>query len=139
MTKESFWVKNLTPKDTEEVKPGLFIQRKLGKYRQVSPAAWDGKINKRNLFLGSNPLKHLFIFGLIVFIAWAYQNDVQVYQDFYVDVRGDPIGYCDEVRKAVLVGCSIEQEANGFCIRNGLVNYSLGNLEVVNEESTKNI
>lgn len=136
MTKESFWVKNLTPKDTEEVKPGLFIQRKLGKYRQVSPAAWDGKINKMNLFLGSNPLKHLFIFGLIVFLAWSFQDSTAEYRGFYEDVRSDPTGYCDEVRNAVLVGCSLEQEANGVCVMNNLVNYSWGNIEAINEEDT---
>ena len=87
----------ITPKDVEEVKPGLFVQRKFGKYRTVHPAAWDGKINWKNFLLGANPIKNLAVFLLILFLVFAYTNDVREYKNFYEEVVGDPVGYCNNV------------------------------------------
>jgi len=87
----------ITPKDTEEVKPGLFIQSCRGKYRQVHPAAWNGKINWKNFLIGVNPIRNLFIFILILFLVFAYTNDVREYKDFYEEVSSNPTGYCENV------------------------------------------
>lgn len=132
------WINSITPEDTEEVKPGLFIQKKLGKYRLINPAAWDGKIIWKNLLFGGQPFKHLFIFILIVGLAWAYQSDIQSYQDFYLQVRGDPIAFCAEVKLANNVVCTEENEKNGLCIRDisALRNFSLGDIVVINDESS---
>ena len=86
--------KALTPKDTEEIKPGLFIQKTNRGYRQVSPAAWDGKINWKNFFFGQGFLKSFIFFIIIIFIAWSYFHDVKVYQEFYEEVISDPILFC---------------------------------------------
>lgn len=78
MAEESFFVKLLTPARTEEIKPGLFIQEKqLGGYRQIYPAAWNGKINYKNLIIGPNFWKSFFWFAIILFIAYAYQQDTK--------------------------------------------------------------
>ena len=136
MTKE---LKNM--EDTEEVRPGFFIQKKGHRYKRVYPLIWNGQWQVKEQLRTVFTLRTFFTIGLILFLAWAYQHDVQSYQDFYEDVRSDPIGYCDEVRKAIDVGCTSQDEANGLCVRNDLVNYSWrnysqGNIGVINEENT---
>ncbi len=88
------FIKSLTPGDTEEVKPGLFIQRRLGKYRQIYPAAWNGKINWKNFILGPNFFKHFFIFLLIVGIAFSYWHDTKELKEFYYKVNYNKLEWC---------------------------------------------
>lgn len=105
----------ITPKETEEVKPGLFIQKKLGKYRHIHPAAWNGKIIWKNFIFGGS-YKHLLWFIIILFIVFGYVNDVGEYKNFYEDVRGDPIGYCAKVDEALTKPvCTIELQEQGLC------------------------
>ncbi len=115
MSEDGFWVKALTPKDTEEVKPGLFIQKKLGRYRQVHPSAWDGKVIKKNLFFGGDFVRSFIFFAILMFIVWSYQHDVQAYQDFYLEVSGDPLAYCSDVQTAINVPCTEQNERLGLC------------------------
>ena len=89
--------KSLTPGDTEEVKPGLFIQKRGSGYRQISPAAWDGKINWSNFLLGANPLRNFVWFLIIVFLAWSYLYDVNAYKEFYEEVNSNPVLFCSNV------------------------------------------
>ncbi|HEC39528.1 hypothetical protein LCGC14_0538180 [marine sediment metagenome] len=94
--------KALTPKNTEEIKPGLFIQARAKnpdtiEYRQVSPAAWEGKIIWKNLLFGQGFLKSFLFFLIIIFLAWSYFHDVKVYQDFYEEVISNPVGFCTNV------------------------------------------
>ncbi|KKN59032.1 hypothetical protein LCGC14_0545870 [marine sediment metagenome] len=88
------FTKALIPKDTEEIKPDLFIQKTSRGYRQVSPAAWDGKIIWKNFLFGQGFLKSLIFFAIILFLAWSYFHDVKVYQDFYEEVISDPVLFC---------------------------------------------
>ncbi len=90
------FVKALTPKDTEEVREGLFIQRRLGKYRQVYPAAWNGKMNWYNLFTGGSIWKSR-TFILILLIVFAYSIDVKNYKDFYEETINNPLEFCQSV------------------------------------------
>ncbi len=76
--------KALTPKDTEEIRPGLFVKKTNKGYRQVYPAVWNGKYSFKNIFLGRDFIKHFIWFTLIIFLAWSYFNDVDVYQEFHV-------------------------------------------------------
>jgi len=91
------FIKALTPKDTEEVKPGLFIQRRGNSYSQISPAAWDGKIIWKNLLFGKDFLKSFIFFLIIVFLAWSYFHDIKVYQEFYEEVNSNPAEFCTKV------------------------------------------
>ncbi len=108
-------IKSLTPKDTEEIKPGLFIQQTTKGYRQINPAAWDGKINWKNLLLGGNFLKSFIWFAIIMFIAWSYFHDVDVYQSFYEEVISDPIAFCQDVSLV-----DLEQYGDTFTIQNNI-------------------
>ena len=89
--------KALTPRDTEEVKPGLFIQETSKGYRQVHPAVWNGKINWKNFLLGANPLRNFIWFMIIVFLAWSYFYDIDTYKEFYEEVNSDPYLFCSNV------------------------------------------
>jgi len=72
----------LTPKDTKEVKPGLFIQRHLGKYRQVSPAAWNGKINWANFLFGGKIIKSSITFIIILLLAYGFYTTTKTCREF---------------------------------------------------------
>jgi hypothetical protein len=116
------FVDSLTPPDTEEIKPGVFLQKRFGKYRLIHPASWEGKMNWKNLFLGGNPLKHLVIFLFIVFLVWSYQHDIQAYQEFYINIRENPLGFCADLQHMIDVPCSEQNERHGLCTN---VDYSL--------------
>ena len=60
-------VKMLTPKDTEEVRPGLFIQKTKKGYRQIHPAAWNGKINWKGQIKSMISFRTIFTIALILF------------------------------------------------------------------------
>lgn len=96
-----WFAKVITPSDTEELKPGLFIQKKIIKgkdyYRQVHPGAWNGKINWYEVFLGHNFFKTTFWFLLIMFLFFAYWHDVKALKGFYEDVNSNPITFCGKV------------------------------------------
>ena len=83
----------LTPKNTEEIKPGLFIQKTASGYRSVTPAAWEGKINWKVTLLGSQPLKHLFVFALLMFLAYGYFSGTISCDEF----QSDPCKYLPNI------------------------------------------
>lgn len=121
----------LTPKDTEEVKPGLFIQKKGNGYRMVSPAAWNGKLNWKNIILGPNWLRNFIWFAIIMFICWSYVHDNAAYENFY-EHRFE---WCYGL-KGIWTdpGCSVENFQAGLCYNETLwaiqlpnQNSSLGN------------
>ncbi len=96
------FIKALTPRHTEEVKPGLFVQARFSnpdkiEWKQISPAAWDGKIIWKNLLFGKDFLKSFIFFLIIVFLAWSYFNDVKVYREFYEEVNSNPAEFCTKV------------------------------------------
>lgn len=137
MTEENWFMRNLKMDNTEQVKPGFFIQKRRNKYRRVYPLVWDNKL------LIKEQLKTVFTFrtfatiAIILFIAWSYQHDVQSYQEFYEKVRGDPLAFCAEVKTANNVECTAQWEAAGLCIRsNPSGSLSLENIEVVNGKDT---
>ncbi len=88
------FIKSLTPLDTEEVKPGLFIQKKGKGYRQIHPAAWDGKMNWKNFILGPNSFKHFLFFVIIMFLAFSYWHDTKELKEFYYKVNNNKISWC---------------------------------------------
>ncbi len=89
--------KALTPKNTEEIRPGLFIKKTRGGYKQIYPAVWNDKINYKNLLLGHGFFKSFFWFVIIMFIAWSYFHDVEVYQEFYENVTSNPAEFCSNI------------------------------------------
>ena len=71
-------IDSLTPKNTEEIKPGLFIQQNRNGYRNINPIAWNGELRLRKQF----GLRNLFVIALIIFIAFSYYNDTKTCRDF---------------------------------------------------------
>ncbi len=108
-------IKALTPKDTEEIKPGLFIQKTHKGYRQVNPAAWDGKINWKNFILGKDFFKSLIWFAIILFLAWSYFHDTSEYREFYEEVNSNPVLFCTNVS---LVNINNNEFEDTFTIQN---------------------
>ncbi len=98
------FVKALTPKDTEEVKPGFFIQTKNHKngrtsYRQVHPVAWNGKIDWKTQVKSVFSLRTIFTIALILFIYFGYLHDYRLLQEFHNEVIENPVEFCIEINE----------------------------------------
>ncbi len=124
--------KVFTPKDTEQLKPGLFIQTRYrnilndkGKviarephhYRKIEPVVWDGEYRLKKQF----SWRTLFTLAIIIFIVWSYVNDKEGYKSFFNDVTSNPIAYCDKIYQLYSDGeleVKNEQETNSFTIPN---------------------
>jgi hypothetical protein len=99
-------IQTLTPKNTEEIKPNLFIQKygdtlmtrldkiskghikevKWEKYRKITPACWNNKINWTVVILGANPIKSTLVFLFILFMAWSYVHDLNSTRDNVINI-----------------------------------------------------
>ena len=91
-------IKSLTPKDTEEIKPGLFIQKYRGKYRRIYPAAWNGKFNLKNFITGGpNFWKTTLFFIIILFLVWSYIQDTTSLREFQEVVNEYKFEWCGGV------------------------------------------
>lgn len=103
MTKMS-WIEKITPKNTEEIKPNLFIQKTKTGYRQIYPAAWNGKINWYNFLVGKHFWRGLIYIAIILYIAyWWYQDTTycREFQENPCDYLPNITDYCldlEEVR-----------------------------------------
>lgn len=91
------FVDAVTPKDTEEVKPNIFVQKKGDIYRVVNPIAWNGQMRWKEQSKTFFSLRTFITLVLIIFVVWSYNNDVKQYKEFYVDVLSNPVGFCDNV------------------------------------------
>lgn len=85
----------LTPKDTEELKPGLFIKDTGKGYRQIHPIAWDGKFRLKNSF--AMRWWDILRVVILLFLIWAYFNDTEAYRNYYETVNSDLDGFCRNV------------------------------------------
>jgi len=106
------WKKILTPSDTEEIKPGLFIQTRyrniddgqgnvIGRealgYRQIEPLVWEGKFRKKEQLRSIFSWRTLITISIILFIAWSYLHDTGAYREFYNSYAQNPIAFCENV------------------------------------------
>ncbi len=105
------WKKILAPKDTEEVRPGLYVRtmykpiyhkgdmiaREPIGYRRVEPVVWNGEYRWKEQLKTVFSLRTIFTIAIICFVAWSYYHDVGEYKGFFDDVTGDPITYCDRI------------------------------------------
>jgi len=114
-------IKIITPKNTEQVKPEIFIQNWRGKYRVINPMAWNGVIRWREQLKTIFNLKVIVTFAIIIFLVWSYQHDVKTYQEFFNNVTSNPYAYCQAI-----------QEGKGWERPSGDVDISL-DFEVSNE------
>jgi len=123
------WIDSITPSNTEEVKPNLFIKKTRLGYRQVFPSAWDGKVNWRNFILGGHPARNLMWFLIIVFLAWSYAVDTKNLREFY----NERFLFCEEVQKIKddPALCTDFQRKQGLCQESEL---DLSGFGVFNEQ-----
>ncbi len=124
------FIDGLTPKDTEEIKPELFIQKKGDKYRQVYPLAWNGKLRWKEQLKTIISVRTIFTLAIILFLVYAYTNDVQEYKTFYENIMSNPIDFCTELDNLMTGNpCTPEYEKFGLCLNantslliNGVIN-----------------
>ena len=91
------FIDSLTPKDTEELKPDLFIQKTKKGYRQIHPVAWKGKWRTKeqlSTVFAWRTIITIFVFG---FLAWSYLHDQGALREFYIEVQSDPVAFCNSV------------------------------------------
>ncbi len=72
------WKKVLTPENTEELRPGLFIQSKAKnpsdiEYKVINPICWKGKYRWNKQF----SWKNLITIIIIAFLAWSYLTETE--------------------------------------------------------------
>ncbi len=81
--------KAFTPKDTEELKPNLFVKKTSKGYKQDNPLVWKGEWRLR----GQIGWRNIFMIILIIFLYTQGSKYVVFYEDFNVD----PGKYCENV------------------------------------------
>ncbi len=91
----------LTPKETEEIRPGIFIQKHKDNYRIVKPLAWNGKFRTREQLKTVFNLRTAFTIALIVFIAYSYVQQTS---------------YCNEIQSNP---CGILYNLTDYCYNQG--------------------
>jgi hypothetical protein len=116
-------IESLTPKDTEEVKPGLFIKKTNKGYRQINPAAWNGKIRWKEQLKTIITFRSILSLGIILFLVFGYVNDNKSLMNFYDKITNDPVGFCREIDRLKSENrCSEFLQEQGLCDFN--TNYS---------------
>lgn len=85
----------LTPKETEEIKPGLFVQKRgESKYRIIEPMVWNGKYRWKSIILGKDFWKHFIWFLLLMYLSWSYMHDTKECATFMDDIKNKSCTYC---------------------------------------------
>lgn len=89
------WLKNiLTPKNTEEIRPGIFLQKR-GEgdsiyYKVINPIVYNGKYRLRHQFSWRN----LIWIAIIVYLAWSYSKDIGTCKAITEQVKNNPQAFC---------------------------------------------
>lgn len=114
------WIDSITPKDTQELRPGLFIQIKKDKYRVINPFAWNGKVRWKEQLQTIFNFEQFIRIAVILFLVWSYVNDVSEYKSFYEEIHSDVEGFCNkatQINNADL--CNEDYERKGLCVMKG--------------------
>lgn len=90
----------LTPKNTEEVKPGLFIQKTKKGYRSINPVAWNGKIRWKEQLRTVISLRTFTTLAIIIFLAWSYTHDNKALVEFHDTIIQNPYKFCSDLQTA---------------------------------------
>ncbi len=97
------WKKTLTPLNTEEVRPGIFVQSKPKnpnsiEYRVINPICWKGNYRWKKQF----SWRSLITIIIILFLAWSYLNETRYARELAEDPCGllpNITSYCNEKNK----------------------------------------
>lgn len=112
------FIDSLIPKDTEEIKPGLFIQKIPKGYRTINPMAWDGKFRTKEQLATVINFKTIFTLALILFIAYNYQLNTAVCEEF----QSDPCKYLSNYTTYCRASDESIQHVDFFNLKNGTRN-----------------
>ena len=104
--------KALTPQNTEEIKPGLFIQKKGDSYRMIKPMAWNGKVLWKEQLKTIFTLRTFFTIAIVLFLAYSYIHDIQEFKDFHNEVMDNPDAWCGELAKLRIAPTIGELDSN---------------------------
>ncbi len=106
-------IEALTPKHTEEVRPGCFIQKRKKGYKQIHPIAWEGKIDWGKQIRGILNVRTLFTIAVILFIYFSYLHDYRELKSFYETTMSDPQLFCLKVATQNIDGSNTIEMAGG--------------------------
>lgn len=114
------WKKRLTPINTEEVRPGLFVQSKPKnpdniEYTVINPICWNGKYRWNKQF----SWKNLITIIIILFLAWSYFTETQYsrqLQENPCELLPNITAYC--FNKQELIGDNYAEENYTLIISN---------------------
>ena len=80
----------------------VYLKKDIFGYRVIHPIKNDdGSINWPNLLFGGwkNLFLLLFILGIIGFLLWSNNHDLQVVKDFYGNISEDPYYACADTNE----------------------------------------
>lgn len=107
----------LSPKNTEEIKPGLFVQNRKGKYRVVKPIVWNGEYRLKDQF----SWKSIITIVLILFIAWTYFEETEFcrqLQENPCELLPNITSYCFEQSSLGVFGGDENKREDSYPIQN---------------------
>lgn len=99
----------LTPKNTIEIKKGLFIQKTPKGWKQIHPACWNAKINWKNFIFGGSIIKPTIVFIIILLLAYGYYSTNKTCYEFQENI-------CDYLPNITSHCIYIGQEGKGDLI-----------------------
>lgn len=113
-------IEDLTPKRTEEIKPNLFIQQtRGGKYRQVHPIAWDGKIRWKEQLSSVISFRFVFTIVVVLFLYWSYFHDIGELNAFRNNIIANTSQFCNDWKESITSQpCTTERKLRGECWMN---------------------
>ena len=112
-----------TPKETEELKPGFFVQKKGDKYKQIEPVFWKGKWRWNKQFTWRNLFMIIIILGLFF--------TLKKYVIFYEAFHQDPVEFCMNHSEYIINFQEVMQSDGQDSV------YSFGNFEGVITEDQR--
>ena len=112
------WKKAFTPKNTEEVRPGFFIQAKTKnpdsiEYKQVHPIVWNNKWRFNKQF----SWKSIIFIILLLLVVGSYKAETQ---------------YCRELQEDP---CELLPEIQNYCFNiNTVTDFNLDDLKIEDDK-----
>lgn len=131
---------SLTPKDTEEIKPGLFVKKTRKGYRVVNPIAWNGKFRTKEQLKTIISARTFLTLAILFFVVYNYYEDNEKLINFYNRVHENPIRFCQDVMVSLQnPTCSEQDEKSGLCFNNYGLDISLINFTAISNEDTSSL
>ena len=130
---------SVTPPNTTEIKPGLFVQKKGNRWRKVEPIAWNGKLRINAQLKSLLTIKTLVWFGVLILLVMAYNNDNAQLIEFHNQVVENPVMFCNELIASYQSDVCTEQwEKFGLCNRRENIGIDFSTIKLLNATQNTN-